>query len=60
MNFMIFYRYQMYTNALMPFNSLALAGIGRATALALARAGAGVIAVTRTQADLDALVQEVL
>ncbi|XP_012731721.3 L-xylulose reductase [Fundulus heteroclitus] len=33
-------------------------GIGRATALALARCGAQVTAVTRTQADLDSLVQE--
>ncbi|XP_062858877.1 L-xylulose reductase [Trichomycterus rosablanca] len=33
-------------------------GIGRATALALARGGADVTAVTRTQADLDSLVQE--
>ncbi|XP_047232815.1 L-xylulose reductase [Girardinichthys multiradiatus] len=33
-------------------------GIGRATALALARYGAQVTAVTRTQADLDSLVQE--
>ncbi|KAF6735097.1 L-xylulose reductase [Oryzias melastigma] len=33
-------------------------GIGRATALALARCGAKVVAVTRTQADLDSLVQE--
>ncbi|TSK14496.1 Beta-1,3-N-acetylglucosaminyltransferase radical fringe [Bagarius yarrelli] len=35
-----------------------LSGIGRATALALARGGAEVIAVTRTQADLDTLVHE--
>lgn len=34
-------------------------GIGRATALALARCGAKVVAVTRTQADLNSLVQEV-
>ncbi|WP_421699426.1 SDR family NAD(P)-dependent oxidoreductase [Ancylobacter sp.] len=33
-------------------------GIGRATALALAKAGAKVIAVARTQADLDELAQE--
>ncbi|XP_023676230.1 L-xylulose reductase [Paramormyrops kingsleyae] len=33
-------------------------GIGRAAALALARGGAEVIAVTRTQADLDSLVSE--
>uniref|UniRef100_A0A669D6L2 Dicarbonyl/L-xylulose reductase n=1 Tax=Oreochromis niloticus TaxID=8128 RepID=A0A669D6L2_ORENI len=33
-------------------------GIGRATALALARCGAKVIAVTRTQADLNSLVEE--
>ncbi|KAF4085351.1 hypothetical protein AMELA_G00117280 [Ameiurus melas] len=33
-------------------------GIGRATALALARGGAEVVAVTRTQADLDTLVHE--
>uniref|UniRef100_A0A7N8XRI6 Dicarbonyl/L-xylulose reductase n=1 Tax=Mastacembelus armatus TaxID=205130 RepID=A0A7N8XRI6_9TELE len=33
-------------------------GIGRATALALASCGAKVIAVTRTQADLNSLVQE--
>ncbi|XP_076005758.1 L-xylulose reductase [Genypterus blacodes] len=33
-------------------------GIGRATALALARCGAKVTAVTRTQADLNSLVQE--
>ncbi|XP_062234474.1 L-xylulose reductase [Platichthys flesus] len=33
-------------------------GIGRATALALARYGAEVTAVTRTQADLDTLMQE--
>ncbi|XP_029954600.1 L-xylulose reductase-like [Salarias fasciatus] len=33
-------------------------GIGRAAALALARCGAKVTAVTRTQADLDSLVQE--
>ncbi|KAM9817464.1 L-xylulose reductase [Neosynchiropus ocellatus] len=33
-------------------------GIGRATALALTKCGAKVIAVTRTQADLDTLVQE--
>ncbi|MEQ2184702.1 hypothetical protein GOODEAATRI_010803 [Goodea atripinnis] len=33
--------------------------IGRATALALARYGARVTAVTRTQADLDSLVQEI-
>uniref|UniRef100_A0AAQ5YN87 Ketoreductase domain-containing protein n=1 Tax=Amphiprion ocellaris TaxID=80972 RepID=A0AAQ5YN87_AMPOC len=33
-------------------------GIGRATALALARCGARVTAVTRTQADLDSLLQE--
>uniref|UniRef100_A0A8C3A3U2 Dicarbonyl/L-xylulose reductase n=1 Tax=Cyclopterus lumpus TaxID=8103 RepID=A0A8C3A3U2_CYCLU len=33
-------------------------GIGRDTALALARCGAKVTAVTRTQADLDSLVQE--
>jgi NAD(P)-dependent dehydrogenase (short-subunit alcohol dehydrogenase family) len=33
-------------------------GIGRATALALAKAGAKVIAVARTQADLDKLAQE--
>ncbi|UOK72701.1 SDR family NAD(P)-dependent oxidoreductase [Ancylobacter polymorphus] len=33
-------------------------GIGRATALALAKAGAKVIAVARTQADLDDLAQE--
>lgn len=33
-------------------------GIGRSTALALARCGAQVTAVTRTQADLDSLVQE--
>ncbi|XP_070401438.1 L-xylulose reductase isoform X1 [Nothobranchius furzeri] len=33
-------------------------GIGRHTALALARCGAKVTAVTRTQADLDTLVQE--
>ncbi|XP_043957889.1 L-xylulose reductase [Gambusia affinis] len=33
-------------------------GIGRATALALARCGARVTAVTRTQADLNSLVQE--
>ncbi|KAA8581166.1 hypothetical protein FQN60_008532 [Etheostoma spectabile] len=33
-------------------------GIGRATALALARCGAKVTALTRTQADLNSLVQE--
>ncbi|XP_018617443.1 L-xylulose reductase [Scleropages formosus] len=33
-------------------------GIGRATALALAQGGAEVIAVTRTQADLDSLILE--
>lgn len=33
-------------------------GIGRATALALVRCGAVVTAVTRTQADLDTLLQE--
>ncbi|MDF2813419.1 MAG: short-chain dehydrogenase/reductase [Microvirga sp.] len=33
-------------------------GIGRATALALARAGAHVVAVARTQADLDQLARE--
>ncbi|XP_068439606.1 L-xylulose reductase isoform X1 [Clinocottus analis] len=33
-------------------------GIGRDTALALARCGAKVTAVTRTQADLDSLLQE--
>ncbi|KAJ7984795.1 hypothetical protein DPEC_G00358480 [Dallia pectoralis] len=33
-------------------------GIGRATALALARYGAEVVAVTRTQADLDSLLLE--
>lgn len=33
-------------------------GIGRATALALVRCGAEVTAVTRTQADLDSLLQE--
>ncbi|XP_068610789.1 L-xylulose reductase [Brachionichthys hirsutus] len=33
-------------------------GIGRATALRLARCGAKVAAVTRTQADLDSLVQQ--
>ncbi|XP_028990454.1 L-xylulose reductase-like [Betta splendens] len=33
-------------------------GIGRATALALARCGAKVVAVTRTQADLDSLMEE--
>lgn len=33
-------------------------GIGRATALALARGGSKVIAVTRTKADLDSLIQE--
>ncbi|XP_023197143.1 L-xylulose reductase isoform X1 [Xiphophorus maculatus] len=33
-------------------------GIGRSTALALARCGARVTAVTRTQADLNSLVQE--
>ncbi|XP_041670973.1 L-xylulose reductase isoform X2 [Cheilinus undulatus] len=33
-------------------------GIGRATALALARCGAKVTAVTRTQADLNSLVEE--
>ncbi|KAF7642777.1 hypothetical protein LDENG_00250880 [Lucifuga dentata] len=33
-------------------------GIGRATALALAHCGAKVTAVTRTQTDLDSLVQE--
>uniref|UniRef100_A0A3P9A8J9 L-xylulose reductase n=1 Tax=Esox lucius TaxID=8010 RepID=A0A3P9A8J9_ESOLU len=33
-------------------------GIGRATALALARCGAEVMAVTRTQADLDSLLLE--
>ncbi|XP_061764673.1 L-xylulose reductase [Nerophis ophidion] len=33
-------------------------GIGRATALALANCGAKVISVTRTQSDLDSLVQE--
>lgn len=38
----------------------AVLGIGRAAALALARGGAEVIAVTRTQADLDSLVSEVL
>lgn len=37
----------------------AVSGIGRATALALARCGAKVTAVTRTQADLNTLVQEV-
>ena len=37
----------------------AVSGIGRATALALARCGAKVTAVTRTQADLNSLVQEV-
>lgn len=36
-----------------------LAGIGRATALALAQCGAEVVAVTRTKADLDSLVEEV-
>lgn len=40
--------------------TVTLAGIGRATALALARGGAEVLAVTRTQADLDTLVQEVI
>lgn len=35
-------------------------GIGRATALALARCGSEVTAVTRTKADLDSLVQEVM
>uniref|UniRef100_A0A8C5EYM8 Dicarbonyl/L-xylulose reductase n=1 Tax=Gouania willdenowi TaxID=441366 RepID=A0A8C5EYM8_GOUWI len=35
-----------------------ISGIGRATALALARCGANVTAVTRTQTDLDSLVQE--
>lgn len=39
---------------------LRLLGIGRATSLALARCGAEVTAVTRTKADLDSLVQEVL
>ncbi|XP_066521321.1 L-xylulose reductase isoform X1 [Hoplias malabaricus] len=33
-------------------------GIGRATAIALVRCGAEVIAVTRTKADLDSLLQE--
>lgn len=37
-----------------------LVGIGRATALALARCGSEVTAVTRTKADLDSLVQEVM
>lgn len=36
-----------------------VSGIGRATALALARCGAEVTAVTRTQADLNSLVEEV-
>jgi len=39
---------------------LCVSGIGRHTALALARRGAKVTAVTRTQADLDSLLQEVL
>jgi len=34
-------------------------GIGRATAKALVQCGAEVIALTRTQADLDTLVKEV-
>lgn len=36
-----------------------LAGIGKATALALVSCGAKVIAVTRTQADLDVLIKQV-
>lgn len=39
--------------------TLCHSGIGRATALALARCGAKVVAVTRTQADLNSLVEEV-
>lgn len=38
---------------------LGYSGIGRATSLALARCGAKVVAVTRTQADLNSLMQEV-
>lgn len=38
---------------------LGYSGIGRATSLALARCGAKVVAVTRTQADLNSLLQEV-
>lgn len=34
-------------------------GIGRATSLALAYCGAKVVAVTRSQADLSSLLQEV-
>lgn len=34
-------------------------GIGRATTLALAHCGAKVVAVTRSQADLNSLLQEV-
>ena len=38
---------------------LSLLGIGRATVKALAQSGAEVIALTRTESDLDSLKQEV-
>ena len=42
------------------FNSCKLtAGIGRATVKALAKCGAQVLALSRTQADLEALEKEV-
>ena len=43
-----------------PVCCILLTGIGRATVLALARCGAEVTAVTRTQADLNSLVLEVM
>ena len=42
-----------------PHSSVLLAGIGRSIVKALHAAGAGVVAVSRTQADLDSLVREV-
>lgn len=41
------------------FCMLCHSGIGRATSLALAHCGAKVVAVTRSQADLSSLLQEV-
>ena len=42
-----------------PHSSALLAGIGRSIVKALHAAGARVVAVSRTQADLDSLVREV-
>lgn len=55
----LFVKFKMWNFASLYFGVFCHSGIGRATTLALAHCGAKVVAVTRSQADLNSLLQEV-